>query len=94
MIKTKPRKLERGEFQIKDENTYLLTFPNSKARIEGKEAMSEVGGVRQGVLIEGQHVSAVWGFQVKELDRLKIPYRIFGIESKNNNNHNETALRK
>ncbi|MDE1870937.1 MAG: hypothetical protein KGI06_01725 [Candidatus Micrarchaeota archaeon] len=84
-------KLEQNGSQIKDENTYMLTFPNRKARIEGKEAMSEIGGVRQGAYIDGEHVSIVWGFQVKELERLGIPHKIFGRESKKNNH--KIALR-
>ncbi|MDE1870740.1 MAG: hypothetical protein KGI06_00685 [Candidatus Micrarchaeota archaeon] len=92
-MKTKS-KFEEKESGIKDENTYMLIFPSRKARIEGKEAMSEAGGIRQGAYIDGEHVSIVWGFQVRELNRLKIPYRFYTELSRKTNHNNHRILRK
>jgi len=93
MAKTKS-KFEEKESQIKDGNTYMLIFPTRKARIEGKEAMSEAGGIRQGVYIEGEHISIVWGFQVRELNRLGIPYHFYLEQSSKNNHNSHKILRK
>lgn len=86
MIRVRTRKPEQNSVEIKDLNPYLLVFSNRKAEIDGNEAMSQIG-VRQGTFIDGKHVSIVWGYQVKELERLGIPYKFFTRRSRESKEH-------
>lgn len=92
MAKEKTRNSEQPKIEIKDFNVYLLIFKTRKAEIEGNEAMSQLG-VRQGTFIDGKHVSIVRGYQVKELERLGIPYQFLTRKPKESSN-DEIGLRR
>src|SRR5580698_3891379 len=77
------RKSEQNPVQLEDNRTYLLVFKTDKARIEGTGAIS---GWMQGFRFGDQDVTVVKGHQVKELQRLKIPYEFF-IPNSNGNGH-------
>ena len=84
-LKEEVKESERGRVKIEDGRIYLLVFGTNRARIEGNYAMSGLGW-RLGIRIGNQNVSIVRGYQVKELERLKIPYRIFTTKPDGNKN--------
>jgi hypothetical protein len=83
----------KNQILVDDGRTYLLVFKSLKAEAEGNYAMAGIG-LMQGVKIGNNHVSVVKGYQVRELERLKIPYQIFTTQSNGNGNHKSTTLRK
>ena len=93
MTKNKVKKLDK-DVKIEDGKNYVLTFPSRKARIEGDYILMGIPpGTSSSMSDDGQFVTVARGYQIKELDKLGIPWGFFRRKL-NNNNHNTTALRK
>lgn len=91
-LKEQVKESEQSQVQIEDGRGYLLVFNSIQAEAEGNYVMSGMG-LLQGIKIGDKHVSIVKGYQVRELERLKIPYEIFTTKPNRNGNH-KAELRK
>jgi hypothetical protein len=78
---------KKDRVQIEDGRTYIITFKTKKARIES----TILPGWITSTIIDDKHVKIVKGWQIKELDKLEIPYQFFTPVSIRNGDHKVVA---